>query len=282
MSRSSRMGTLEKTSLVAIASLWGLIVVFPLYMVVDILFSPRSAAVLANFHPFPTSWSAGMDNMAQVLKDNMFVSGFTTSLIYSILQVAGMLLIVSMAAFQFSLFSFKGKRFLFMLALSSMMVPMAVTIIPTFKIVVALHWLNSYAGLAVPGMASASSLFILVQFMETIPRELLQSAEMDGASHFRKYAGIVLPLTRNALVTVGLLAFLGAWGNLLWPLVVVNLPEMYPISLVIGKYASALSTLYPLNVQLAAFFLSAVPPIVIYLIFQKSIVDGITASGVKG
>jgi multiple sugar transport system permease protein len=118
--------------------------------------------------------------------------------------------------------------------------------------------------------------------METIPKELLQSASIDGASHFKQYLTIVLPLSKSAMLTAGLLAFLGAWGNLLWPLVVTTAQNMQPISLVVQSYASAFSTLFPLNVQLAAMFMACIPPLLIYIFFQSFIMDGIATSGLKG
>ena len=282
MNSLKRIAAIEKAIFIAVSTIWAFITIYPLYMVIVILFSPRSAAVFANFRFFPTSLTEGLDSLSRVISDRSFISGFVVSMVYSSAQALGMLVVTSMAAFEFTFFQFKFKKALFLLALSSLMVPLAVTIIPAFKVIVALKWLNTLPGLVVPGIASASGLFIITQFMESIPGEMLQAAEIDGASHFRKYCSIILPLSQNALMTAGILTFLTAWGNFTWPMVVTNNPDMYPISLVIAKYAIAMSTLYPINIQLGAFFLAAIPPIAIYVFFQKFIMQGIAVSGLKG
>jgi multiple sugar transport system permease protein len=271
----------EKTTLALISAIWAIVAVFPLWMIIVILFSPPGAAALVNFRIIPTFLSAGLASISTVLKEGPFLNGYMVSLTYAALQTFGVLLIVSMAAFEFSFFEFPLKRSLFVLALSSLMVPQAVIIIPLFKVLVLLKWLNTFAGLAIPGMASATALFILTQFMEKLPKELLDSADIDGAPHFMKYYKIVVPMTKNALVTAGILTFLGAWGNFYWPLVVVTKMEMYPVSLIVNFFTSATSY-KTVEVQLAAFFMAAVLPIALYFIFQRSIVRGITTSGIKG
>ncbi|GHV66842.1 sn-glycerol-3-phosphate transport system permease protein UgpE [Spirochaetia bacterium] len=272
----------ERLLFLLIAAAWAFVAVFPMYMVINILFSPRSDAVFVNFHWLPTSLTEGLSSIQRVLKDSQFISGTLVSVAYGVFQALGMLLIASMAAFEFSLFEFPGKRPLFLIALSSMMIPQAVTIIPAFRVVISLGWVNTLQGLAVPGMASASGLFILTQFMETIPKELLHSASIDGANHFTQYWRIALPLSKNSILTAGILCFLGAWGNLMWPLVVISLPNLQPMSYVVTKYASAFSTLYPLNVQLAAMFLASIPPLILFVVFQRFIINGIATSGLKG
>ncbi|GHT87033.1 sn-glycerol-3-phosphate transport system permease protein UgpE [Bacteroidia bacterium] len=272
----------EKLILLLFSAIWAIVALFPLYMVINILFSSRSDAVFVNFQLLPSSLSAGISSIKTVLSDTQFVSGTLVSFLYGVLQSIGMLLIASMAAYEFALFEFQGKRVLFLIALISMMVPAAVTIVPAFRVVVELKWMNTMQGLVIPGLASASGLFILTQFMETLPKELLQSASIDGASHFKQYTKIVLPLSKSSMLTAGLLCFLGAWGNLLWPLVVTTAQELQPISLVVQKYSSAFSTLYPLNVQLAAMFLACIPPVALYIFFQRFIMEGIATSGLKG
>lgn len=271
----------EKTILVLISVIWAVVAVFPLWMITVILFAPAGSASLINVRLFPTSISAGLANISTILKEGPFINGYMVSLIYGALQTFGVLLIVSMAAFEFSFFKFPLKKPLFIIALSSLMVPQATIIIPLFRVLVNLKWLNTFAGLAIPGMASATALFILTQFMERLPGELLDSADMDGAPHFMKYYKIVIPMSKNALMTAGILTFLGAWGNFYWPLAVVTKTEMYPVSLIVNFFTSATSY-KRVEIQLAAFFMAAVFPIALYIIFQKSIVRGITTTGIKG
>ncbi len=141
-----------------------------------------------------------------------------------------------MAAYEFAQYEFPGKNFLFILALSALMVPFVVTLIPTYRIVAELRWLNSIQGLAIPGMASAFALFLLRQFMENLPKDLLDAARVDGATHFGVYRFVALPLSSNGLVTMGVLGFMFAWGNFIWPLVINSKAQWYTVSLAVSKY----------------------------------------------
>jgi multiple sugar transport system permease protein len=192
-----------------------------------------------------------------------------------------MLLIVSMAAYEFTFYEFPGKRTLFLLALSGLMMPFAVTLIPLYRIVIVLGWGNSLQGLAVPGMASAFSLFVLRQFMESIPVDLLDAARIDGASHFAVYWRIVLPLSRNGLLTVSILSFIAAWGNYIWPLVITTRPEWYTISVAMAQFFG-FQTYTTIEIVMASALLSAFPPLVIYVLLQRYIIEGIAVLGLKG
>ena len=264
-----------------IALVWAFVAIFPLWWVVNILFSPPGAASSINFTWFPTSFSTGWEQVTQVFIAGNFLNSFLVSLSYAFVQTIGAIIICSMASYEFTFFKFPAKNFLLMLALSSMMIPLAVTIIPTFRILVEMRWLNTIHGLAVPGMASAMSIIIMRQFMEQIPDSLLESADIDGASHFGKYRRIVMPLSVNCCITAGVMVFIGAWSSYLWPLVVVQDTKMYPVSLLIGFYVSegAHKTMYQI---LAALFLAAIVPVVSYALFRRQIVEGMATSGIKG
>lgn len=167
-----------------IALLWVIVAVFPLWYTFSVVFSPPGVPVTQQF--YPSSFRAGIVKVIDVVtQENLNIiraSGIT--FLFAGLQVIGMILVTSLAAYEFALFEFPGKKVLFMVALSSLMIPAAVTLIPLYKIAINLNWLNTFQGLAVPGMASALALFIFRQFMESLPRELIDAAEIDGASHF--------------------------------------------------------------------------------------------------
>jgi multiple sugar transport system permease protein len=257
------------------------IAIFPIYWLFNVVFSPPGTAVAITPRLFPTSFSDGMVKIQQILAKGPFLKATMTSFVYAYFQIAGMLLVTSLAAYEFSLFDFPGKNVLFTLALTGMMVPLAVTIIPMFRVVVALKWVNTMAGLAVPGMASALSLFIIKQLMEDIPRELIEAAEIDGASHFRIYWNIVLPQSINALLTVSILTFVYVWGSFLWPLIVSNKPDGYTISVLVASLSG--TTAYtPIDQLVAAYFLAAIPPVLVYIFLQRFIVDSVARSGIKG
>lgn len=271
----------ENAVMILVALFWAFIVIFPLWWVINILFSAPGSA--SSIHPslIPNSFSSGFATLKKVLTEGEFLRGYLVSLTYASLQSLGVVAVASMAAYEFAFFEFSGKKFLFGLALSSMMIPYAVTLIPAFRVLVSIKWLNTFQGLAIPGMASAQAIFIIKQFMESLPTDLLSAADIDGASHFGKFYHIVLPNCTNALLTAGLLAFINAWGNFIWPLITITKQEMYPVSLIINAYTAA-SAYKTQDEVLGALFLAAIVPIVIYIFFQKYIVKGIATSGIKG
>jgi len=264
-----------------VAIFWLVVAVFPLWWVFCVTFSPTGVPVTQQW--FPSSFIDGFQKIQTVIDQARpsIPHAALVSLVYILVQTAGMVIICSMAAYEFALFEFKGKNFLFTLALSSLMFPVVVTLIPLFRVIVSLHWLNSFQGLAIPGMASALALFIFRQFMESLPKELMDAARVDGASHFGVYWSIILPLSWNATLTVIVLTAVGVWGNYLWPLVTMPSPDMWTISIVAAGVAGQ-QAWKTADFSIAVYFLSAIPPIVIYIFLQRYITKGFSMSGLKG
>ena len=264
-----------------IALLWVIIAVFPLWYTFSVVFSPPGVPVTQQF--YPSSFRAGfvkvMDVVTQENLNIIRASGVT--FLFATLQVIGMILVTSLAAYEFALFKFPGKNVLFMLALSSLMMPAAVTLIPLYKIAINLDWLNTFQGLAVPGMASALALFIFRQFMESLPRELIDAAEIDGASHFGIFSRIIFPLSGNAILTVAVWAFVNAWANYIWPLVILTRPQMYTVSLAAAAHVGQRSW-STVDFAMATYLISAIPPIIIYVFLQRYIIQGFSTTGLKG
>jgi multiple sugar transport system permease protein len=248
---------------------------------INVVFSKSGVPVSINPRLYPSSISAGIANIAQVLTDSSILHAYFVSTVYVLCQVAGILFLSSMAAFEFSLYDFPGKRFLFMLALLSLMIPAAVTLIPTYLLVVKLHWLNTLQGLIVPGLASAFGLFVMTQFMENIPRELLDAGQIDGLNHFGLYWHIAIPLSKNALITLAILQYIHTWGNYIWPLVIAASQKAYTISQIVGLYNNP-ETYTTVNVIMAVNFLAMIPSVIFYIIFQRFIVEGVAMTGIKG
>jgi multiple sugar transport system permease protein len=263
------------------AIVWLVITTLPIWWIFNIVFSKGGSEAALSPHLYPTSFSSGFFHLQQALSQASFLQAYFVSSGYAFLQVSGMLLIVSMAAYEFTFYDFPGKNTLFLVALSGLMMPFAVTLIPLYRVVTALGWANSLQGLAVPGMASAFSLFVLRQFMESIPIELLDAARIDGASHFGVYWRIVLPLSRNALLTVSILSFIAAWGNYIWPLVITTKPEWYTISVTMAQFFG-FQTYTTIDIVMASALLAAFPPLIFYIFLQRYIIEGIAVAGVKG
>ncbi len=263
-----------------VAVVWAVIVLFPLWWVFNVVFSPPGLAIALNPRLVPSSLPAGIAKITAVLAETDFVRATLVTTIYAAIQIAGMLFLCSTAAYEFALFRFPGKDVLFLFALSSLMIPPAVTLIPLFRIVAGLGWVNTFFGLAVPHMAAALPLFIFRQFMEKLPKELIDAASIDGANHFDVYLRVIMPLCGNAMMAIIVWSFVTVWGNYLWPLVVVSRPAMQTISLITAAVVGQRSW-RTMDFAMATFLLSAVPPVLVYVFLQRHIVNGVSLSGLK-
>jgi multiple sugar transport system permease protein len=262
------------------ALLWFVITVFPVWWMFNIVFTESGTPVAINPRLYPSSLSAGVDNIQKIIGQFSFLRAYGVSFAFALIQIAGILLVVSMAAYEFALFKFPGRDTLFLIALTTLMVPGIVTLIPLYRLVVSLGWLNTLQGLAIPGLASSFVLFALKQYMETLPEDLLDAALIDGASHFGAYWRIALPLSKNALITMSVLIFMSAWGNYIWPLVIISKPEWYTVSLVVTHFfGPEHNSIYDV---MTAAFLTSLPPILFYIFFQRRIVEGIALTGLRG
>ena len=278
MTASFSAGTVLRWTLaIAIA----IVAVFPIWWMLNVVFAEPGTPVSINPRLVPTSLSAGVTKVEKILTETGYLHAYYISIAYSLLTIGGVLLVGSMAAFEFALFEFPGKRILFAVVMLSLMVPTAVTLIPTYLLTVSLGWLNTMQGLVVPGLASAFGLFLLIQFMKTIPREMIDAASVDGANHFQVYRHVALPLAGNALVTLAILTFLRTWGNFIWPLVVAPRPQLYTVSQIVGLFNAPFSHT-TVDVVMTANLLAVLPPLAFFLVFQRKIVDGIALSGTKG
>ncbi|WP_052600626.1 carbohydrate ABC transporter permease [Microvirga lotononidis] len=258
-----------------------IVAIFPLWWMFNVVFSEPGVPVSINPRLYPTSISAGLRNIAIIFTETGYLRAYYISVVYTLLTIGGILLVSSMAAFEFALFDFPGKKIMFAIVMLSLMVPKAVTLVPTYLLTVQLGWLNTMQGLVVPGLASAFGLFMLVQFMKSLPTEMIEAARLDGANHFQIYLHVVLPLSRNALVTLAILTFMHTWGNFSWPLIVAPNPTMYTVGQVVGLFNAPYSHT-TVDIAMTANLLAAVPPLIFFLIFQRQIVEGIASSGSKG
>ncbi|MCX5512956.1 carbohydrate ABC transporter permease [Kaistia algarum] len=257
------------------------IALFPIWWMINVVFALPGEPVSLNPRLWPTSIPAGIDKIRLILTETDYLRAYGVSLLYALLTIAGVLIVGSLAAFEFALFDFPCRKLLFGVVMLSLMVPTAVTIIPTYLLTSNLGWLNTMQGLVVPGLASAFGLFMLMQFMRAIPADMIEAARLDGASHFQIYWHVALPLCRNALITLAILTFMQTWGNYMWPLIVSSRPEMYTVGQVVGLFNSPLSH-QTVDMVMTANLLAAIPPLLFFLIFQRKIVEGIAMSGTKG
>lgn len=204
-----------------------------------------------------------------------FNSLFTSSLI-----VFGVLLSSSLAGFAFAKYRFPGREFLFYLILATMMIPFFVTLIPVFFIVRQLGWIDTYQGLVAPGLTSAYGIFLMRQFIITLPDELIDAARIDGASELRIFWRIIVPLVKPALATLGTFAFIGAWNNFLWPLLVLNSRELMTLPLGINSMRSLYAD--NTNLLMAGAAVAVIPMLIVFIFLQRYFIQGIALTGLKG
>jgi multiple sugar transport system permease protein len=200
----------------------------------------------------------------------------------------------SLAAYVFAKRKFPGRDFIFVLFLATMMVPGQVTLIPNYLVLKHIPffggndmfgngghgWLDSYYGLIVPGCVSAFGIFLLRQYMQSIPDELLDAARIDGASEFRIYWQVVLPLTGPALAAVGIFTFIYSWEDFLWPLIIISSDNRVTAPMGLALFVVKNKTQW--DVLFAGSVLATLPMVVVFMFFQRKFIQGISMSGLKG
>ncbi|KQY44546.1 carbohydrate ABC transporter permease [Cellulomonas sp. Root137] len=189
------------------------------------------------------------------------------------------LLLMAMAGYAFAKFQFRGRGLLFALVLSTMMIPVQVTMIPTYLILARIGLTNTLVGIALPTLVSAFSIFLFRQFMTTIPDEVLEAARIDGAGEIRIFLSLVLPMSGPILAVQTVLTFIAGWNSFLWPLVIAGDQSRYTLSVGLALLNQQVAT-NP-SLQMAGAAVMVVPILVVFVIFQRYIVQGFTLSGLK-
>ncbi|MFZ1042323.1 MAG: carbohydrate ABC transporter permease [Anaerolineales bacterium] len=251
---------------------------FPfVWMVLTSLKSYIEASAAQSF--FPTQWL--FSNYIQAWNMvGLFPRYFVNTIFMSVTTTLGVLVTSSLAGYAFARMHFPGRDVLFIILLSTMMVPFEVTVIPNFILMRQLHWIDTYQALIIPWTASAFSIFLLRQFFRAIPSELYDAAVLDGSTHLQFLWSIVLPLSKPALITSALFTFLGNWNSLMWPLLVTNNPMMRPLQVGIISFITDSGTY--IQYLLAAVTISIIPVIVIYFFLQHWFIEGVAKVGIRG
>jgi len=209
-----------------------------------------------------------------------FARYYFNSIVMTVGIVLGQVLLSSLAAYAFARLRFPGREALFLVFLATMMVPFHVILIPSYLIIDRLGWIDSYAALIVPRMVSAFGIFLLRQYYQGIPRELDDAAMIDGASRIGIWWRIILPLSGPGLATLGIFAFMFAWNDFLWPLVVINDPDMRTVQLGLAMFQGRYGTQWTL--LMAGTVTATLPTLLVFLIGQRWFIQSVAQSGVKG
>ena len=226
----------------------------------------------------PSTWK--WSNYAEALTLQPFGKFFLNTVIVAAASVTGQLVFCSMAAYAFARMRFRGRDKIFGAYLATMMIPAIVTVIPSFLLITKFGWMNTYWALFTPTLSSVWGIFLLRQFFQSIPRDLEDAARIDGASELTIFWKVILPLSKPALATLAIFAFMGSWKDFLWPLIVTNRTDMRTVEVGIANFSSMYQTDWPH--QMAAAVLVMAPVVLVFFIAQKYFVRGVTMTGMKG
>lgn len=245
-----------------------LVVLVPLFWMLGSSLKTQNEVFSFSWLPAVPQWKNYIDGLT-VLDFGRY---FFNSVVITAVNVIGASIVASMAGFVFARLAFPGKTIMFTLVLSTMMIPFAAIMIPSFIIFRILHWINTYAVMTVPSILAAPAFFVFLmrQFFMTIPRELDDAAKIDGCSIYGIYWNILLPLARPALITVAIYAFMHNWEDLIRPAIFLNTESMrtVPIGLAMLNVVQEEPTL-KVNLMMSNSVLYIIPPILLYLIFQR-------------
>jgi alpha-1,4-digalacturonate transport system permease protein len=221
----------------------------------------------------------GFENYIDGIEGFNFLTYLRNSVVVTAVATFLTLLINSMAAFALSKYQFRGRNAIFMITIGTLMIPLSVILIPVFLVITEVGWANNLLGVIVPGAATPTGVFLLRQYMLTIPDELLDSARIDGASEWRIYLQIVLPLARPALAVLAIFSVMWRWNDFLWPLIVLSRNELFTLQVGLNSFQGELQTQWDLI--LAMTVLTLLPITLVFAFLQRYITTGIATTGLK-
>jgi multiple sugar transport system permease protein len=254
-----------------------------------VVVGPFLWAVLSSLKPeaeirrIPATWWPEvftLDNYRELLSRLDFPQAFANSAIVAVLTTLGNLVFCSLLGYALAKLRFPGKRALFLVVLGTLMVPSMVTFVPQFVMVSNLGLVNSYGGLILPFLATPFGVFLMRQYLLSIPDELIEAARVDGAGELRIFARVVMPLCGPALATLTILTFLASWNNFLWPLVVATTEDRYTLPVALALYSVGQNRI-ELGLVLAGAVAVLLPVVIVFVLLQRHFLRGIATTGLK-
>jgi multiple sugar transport system permease protein len=280
----SESGPGERAFLVGaylVLGLWALVSLFPLYWMLITAFKPPSAVM-----SLPPEWvprTLTTYNFYEALVGYPVLRWTLNSSILAGVVMLFQLVFSTMAGYGFAKKNFKGRDVIFWVYVSSMMIPGFALLIPLYKLMANLGLVNTYPGLIAPGLAAPFGAFLMRQFIQTLPSELMDAARIDGCSEPGVFWRIVLPLAKPGMAVLGIFVFMGQWNSLLWPLVITSSQDMRTLVVGFTIAASSQSELHVnFGAMMAASTYMAVPMLVVFFAFQRYFLRGITIGAIKG
>lgn len=270
----------ELFSLIIDIGIWIFLIGFAIFVLVPVVFMFTASLMPArDIMSIPYPWiprTLHLQNFWQAIRGNdgkfLFSRSIINSLIVASLTTVGTVFLSALTGFGLAKYKFKGRNFVFLTILSTMMIPFEAIMIPLYLLVINIGWQDTYTGLIVPLIASAFGVFVMRQFFITFPDEFIDHARIDGANEFMIFWKIALPNSKPAVAALSVLTFRAQWDNLIWPLLIIQSPEKKTIPLYISQFASEKYTNE--GALMAAAVIASIPMIVIFLSFTKYFITG--------
>lgn len=255
-----------------------LVFLIPAYWMVLAAFKPNDEIYQWPFTPWPSEPTT--ENFSAALAAAPFDQFFMNSLLVTTIGATVKVALAALTAYAFAFLPFPGKKWLFLAVLGALMVPGHVTLLLNYSTISNLGLINTYAGIILPGLGSAFGTFLLRQHFMGLPKEVLEAAELDGAGHLRKLWSFVLPMSKPAVITVALIAVIDEWNDFIWPLLVTNTLDMrtMPIGLMFLKQTEGLDDW---GMIMAATLMIVLPMLLLFLVAQKYIINGMAGAAVR-
>ena len=273
--------TILSTGLFAVLSF---LIVFPVFAGLIASFRPGRELILKGLSINLDISTMSLDNYIYLFSGNedsqKYFMWFKNSLVLTVLTVVLTLLICYFVAYGLSMYDYKLKNFLFFLVIATMMVPFEILMLPLYREIINLKLIDTIWGVMLPGLCGASTIFFFRQYMIGLPKELLDAGRIDGATEYGICIKIMLPITKPAFASMAILCSMGAWNNMLWPLMVFRSAEKFTLPIGLNSLLTPYGNNY--DVLIAGSMFSIIPVLVVFLCFQKYFIDGMTAGAVKG
>lgn len=262
-----------------VLSSWAVVSIFPLYWMVTTALKPPTVVMSLPPEWIPTSVS--LNNFREAFANSPVGRWTFNSFFMAISVTLFQLLFATMAGYGFSKKSFPGREIIFWVYVSSMMIPGFAMIIPLFTLMTKFGLVNTYMGLIAPGLSAPFGVFLMRQFIQTLPTELIEAATIDGCSEIGVFKDIILPLSKPGLAVLGIFVFMGQWNAFLWPLIVINSTQMMPLTVGFALLANR-ELRVNFGALMAAGTYMALAQVIVFFMFQRYFVQGITVGGIKG
>ncbi len=221
-----------------------------------------------------------LKNYQRVLEGIPFLQYYANSLVTGVLNTVVGLFTSCIAGYIFAKYEFRGKNVLFLTMLACMMIPYDTLMVPLYRIMVAFHWTNTFLVLTVPYFVNIFGIFLMRQFMQDIPKDFIDAAEIDGCGQFRTFRSVILPIVRPVMAALCIFLFMASWNSYIWPLISVNSRDLFTLPVGLGAFQNDRGR--QVDLIMAASTMTVLPICIVFLAAQKHFVQGITMAGIKG